>query len=51
MILSKSRFMLTGPILFLFVLGLVGVFANADDAEQLIRITAKRFDTHLVRSR
>ena len=44
MILSKSRFVVTGSILVLFVLGYVGVFAYADEAEQVIRITAKRFD-------
>jgi cytochrome c oxidase subunit 2 len=44
MILSKSRFVATGLILVLFVLSSVGVFANADEPEQVIRITAKRFE-------
>ena len=44
MILSKSRFVITGSILVLFVLGHVGVFVNADEGEQVIRITAKKFE-------
>ena len=44
MILSKSRSLITGSILILILIGYFGVLAHADEAEQVIKITAKKFE-------